>query len=73
MENNHRVMTTEQKYKSIKKRLGLNDAQVAEMFGYKNAMSFYNSGEGREKIIAGIVSLFNIIADTQVGFWSLDQ
>lgn len=65
-------MTTQQKYKSIKKRLGLKDSQVAEMFGYKNAMSFYNSGEGKDRVIAGIVALFEKIAETQTGFWSFD-
>lgn len=66
-------MTTEQKYKAIKKRLEINDAQVAEMFGYKNAMSFANSKEGKAKVIAGIVALFEKIAESQTGFWSFDK
>lgn len=66
-------MTTQEKYKLIKSRLGINDTQVAEMFGYKNPMSFANSGKGKEKIIAGIVAVFDKVAETQVGFWSLDQ
>ena len=66
-------MTTQEKYKLIQKRLGINDSQVAEMFGYKNAMSFANSKGGKDKVIAGIVALFEKIAETQTDFWSFDD
>jgi len=66
-------MTTTEKYKLIQKRLETDDTQVAEMFGYKNRMSFANSGKGKEKIMAGIVALFERIAEFQGGFWDLDS
>jgi hypothetical protein len=66
-------MGIHRKYKLIQKRLGINDAQVAEIFGYKNPMSFANSGKGKEKIIAGVVALFEKIAETQTDFWSFDD
>lgn len=65
-------MTNQEKYKAIKKLLRIkSDAEVAKMFGYKNAASFANSGDGRDKVIAGIVAFFEKIAETQTGFWLL--
>lgn len=46
--------------KEIKKELGLKDADIAEMFGYKNAVSFRNS-ERRQQIESGIESLYNLV------------
>lgn len=53
-------MTTEQKYKAIKKRLGLSDTDVARMFGYKDANTFRNSS-GKDNVVNGIVGLYEQI------------
>lgn len=55
-------MTTEQKYKAIKKRLGLSDKDIARMFGYENTMSFYNSKGGRDRTVQGVVEFYEHIA-----------
>lgn len=67
------TMTTKQKYNQIKKKLGVKDADIAEWFGYKNAMSFANSGEGKEKVMSGLVSVFEKIAEVQDGFFDLED
>lgn len=70
-------MTTDQKYKIIKKRLGINNAQVAEMFGYKNPMSFANAKGGKGKVVSGFVATFELIAENrksvEVDFWRLEE
>lgn len=66
-------MTTHEKYKAIKSRLRITDAQVAEWFGYKNPASFANSREGKEKVIAGIVALFDHIGKIQTEFWEVNK
>ncbi len=44
--------------KPIKKELGLKDADIAEMFVYKNAVSYRNS-ERRPHIESGIEGIYN--------------
>lgn len=49
----------EQKYKAIKKQLGITDADVALMFGYSSVHSFRNAAR-RKQIIEGICQLFEL-------------
>ena len=56
-------MSIDEKYKAIKKRLGLNDEDVAQMFGYANANSLRTSGQGRERLIRGIVELYEAVVN----------
>jgi len=46
--------------KEIKKILGLKDADIAAMFGYKNAIAYRNSAR-RKHIDNGIEELYGII------------
>ena len=62
----------EYKYKFVKKRLKITDAQVSEWFGYKNPMSFANSS-GKEAIQKGVVSLFECIGATQVELFEVED
>lgn len=55
-------MTTNEKYKAIKKLLGLSDSDVARMFGYKDANTFRNSS-GRDNVVNGIVEIYEKIID----------
>ena len=48
--------------KKIKRELGLTDADIGEMFGYKNAHSYYQSAR-RKHIEAGIIKLYNKIKE----------
>lgn len=66
-------MTTEEKYKVIKKRLGLSDEDVARFFGYKSGVSFANSKEGRNRTVAGIVALFEHIGEKQTELFNFDK
>jgi len=52
--------------KEIKKELGLKDADIAEMFGYKNAVSYRNS-ERKHHIEAGIKNLYHLIKQKPSG------
>jgi len=65
-------MTTEQKYKRLKKRLGITDKDVAKMFGYASLPSFSNSS-GRIKIVEGIVSLYEMIGDKLTDDFTLGE
>jgi hypothetical protein len=51
--------------KEIKRELKLTDADIAEMFGYKNAVSYSNSAR-KHHIESGIVSLYQVILDRAV-------
>jgi hypothetical protein len=53
------------KIKEVKRKLGLRDADIAEMFGYKNAVSYSNSAR-KHHIESGIVSLYQVILDRAV-------
>lgn len=53
-------MTVDEKYKAIKKRLGLKDEEIAQIFGYKDANGFRNSAR-RESVVKGIVELYEAI------------
>lgn len=52
-------------YNEIKKELSLNDAQVAEMFGYKSHLSFANSS-AKPRITQGIENIFNTIKSKEI-------
>lgn len=65
-------MTTAEKYKAIKRRLGITDAQVAEWFGYSSGMSFANSAR-KEEVTAGIVALFEHIGENQIQFFKIES
>ena len=49
-----------ERYKEILRDLNITDAEIGCMFGYKNAMSWYNSAR-RKRVIAGIVELYDRI------------
>jgi hypothetical protein len=51
--------------KEIKKILGIKDADIASMFGYKDAVTFRNSTR-RHHIESGIESLYSIIKSNNV-------
>lgn len=44
--------------KEIKRELKITDADIADMFGYKNSISYSNSAR-KHHIENGIVSLYN--------------
>lgn len=44
---------------TVKERLGVSEAEIGKMFGYKNARSFHEAHR-RPKIEAGVVKLFKI-------------
>ena len=46
----------------IKKELNLTDADIAEIFGYKNAASYYHATR-KHKIERGIVQLYELILE----------
>jgi|GEM_PF-3466562 len=48
-------------YKEIKKELGLKDADIAEMFGYKNVLSYRNAKDGKKRLERGIELLYSVI------------
>lgn len=48
--------------KEIKKAYGIKDKDIAEMFGYKNAMSYANAKEGKKKIERGLEEFFDRVA-----------
>ena len=45
--------------KDVKKQLRIKDADIAEMFGYKNAVSYRNS-ERRQHIENGIIEVYKL-------------
>ena len=47
----------------IKQKYGIKDQDIAEWFGYKNRMSYYNSKKGKTKIEKGLVSFYRHIAE----------
>ena len=49
--------------KQVKKALGIKDADIAEMFGYKNVLSYRNAKEGKKKLDKGIIELYKIMKD----------
>lgn len=46
--------------KEIKRELGITDADIGEMFGYKNYPSYYNSAR-RKHVENGVVKLHELI------------
>ena len=46
--------------KEIKRELGITDAGIGEMFGYKNYPSYYNSAR-RKNVENGVVKLYELI------------
>ncbi|GAB3272674.1 hypothetical protein GCM10027347_44460 [Larkinella harenae] len=51
-------MTPEQKYKIIRMRHEISEDDMANWFGYKNTTSFRNAKQGRSRLIAGVVKLY---------------
>ena len=49
-----------QRYKEIKKQLGITDADVARMFGYKGAHNFRTSTR-KDKIVSGIIEFYDLL------------
>jgi len=49
--------------KELKKELGLSDKKIAEFFGYKNAMSYYNAKNGKTKIENGLVRFYEHVRE----------
>lgn len=47
--------------KEIKKILGLKDADIASMFGYKNVVSYRNAKDGKKRLDRGIELLYSVI------------
>ena len=47
------------KYKEIKKELRIIDADIAEMFGYKNKLSYANS-TAKKRIEKGLEQFYNL-------------
>jgi hypothetical protein len=46
----------------VKRKLGLRDSDIAEIFGYKNAVSYANSAR-KHHIEAGVVKLYETMLD----------
>jgi len=51
-------------FKEIKRKLNIGDAEIGEMFGYKNYSSYYNASR-RKHIENGVVKLYEIINKKQ--------
>ncbi len=49
-----------QRYKEIKKQLGITDADVARMFGYKGAVNFRTSTR-KDKVVSGFIQTVDLI------------
>lgn len=47
-------MTTQEKYKAIKTRYKLTNAEIGRMFGYKSGTSFAHSTR-KDLVVAGVV------------------
>ena len=68
-------MTTEQKYKAIKKRLNLNEDDVGRLFGLGEGktppgIQLANSS-AKERYIAAFVGMFELIGEKQTKFFKL--
>lgn len=50
--------------KEIKKALGLKDADIASMFGYKNVVSYRNAKDGKKRLDHGIEMLYQRITES---------
>lgn len=48
--------------KEIKKKYNIKDQDIAQWFGYKNAMSYYNAKQGKTKIENGLVEFYKIVS-----------
>jgi hypothetical protein len=57
-----KAITKELSIKDVKKILGLRDADIAEMFYFKNVMSYRNSS-AKDRIEKGIVKLYKLIKE----------
>ncbi|GAB2780213.1 hypothetical protein GCM10027275_24690 [Rhabdobacter roseus] len=57
-------MTDEQKYKIIKAKHKLIDKDIAGWFGYSSVQSFNATLNGKRKIIAGVVKLYEHLFGT---------
>ena len=51
--------------KEIKRTLNIGDAEIGEMFGYKNYASYYNASR-RKYIENGVVKLYEIINELKL-------
>jgi len=47
-------------FKEIKKALNLNDLQIAEAFGYKNANSYRNAKDGKKRLEKGLEWFYQV-------------
>ena len=45
----------------IKHKYGIKDQDIAEWFGYKNRMSYYNAKKGKTKVENGLVKFYEHI------------
>lgn len=48
--------------KEIKKKYGIKDQDIAEWFGYKNAMSYYNAKQGKVRLEKGLEKFYECIS-----------
>lgn len=51
--------------KEIKKAHSISDSDIAEAFGYKNANSYRNGKNGKERLDRGIEWLYSLINKTK--------
>jgi hypothetical protein len=51
--------------KGIKKQLGITNADIAHMFGYKNEASYRNAKEGKNRLERGIEALYSLIKKSE--------
>ena len=52
--------------KEIKKTYGLSDSDIAEAFSYKNANSYRNGKNGKERLDRGIEWLHSVMTKNQI-------
>lgn len=70
-------MTTNQKYKLIKKRLGITDREVGSLFGLGKGKTSpeiqLSNSSARDKYVSAFVGIFELIGERQVEFFDLDK
>ena len=49
-------------FKELKRLYKIKDKDLAQMFGYKNAMSYYNAKGGKTKLEAGLLAFYERIS-----------
>ena len=70
-------MTTNQKYKAIKKKLGITDREVGSLFGMGKGKTSpevqLSNSSARDKYVSAFVGIFELIGERHVDFFDLEK